>query len=75
MNIMMIYAKPDDEKKPRFGFSYEMLLIATILREEFNVLIKDYSCEQFEDKKLLLDLQNRTISTVLIECDSFALKR
>ncbi len=75
MNIMMIYAKPDDEKKPRFGFSYEMLLIATILREEFNVLIRDYSCEQFEDKELLLDLQNQRISTVLIECDSFALKR
>lgn len=71
----MIYAKPDDEKKPRFGFSYEMMLIATILSEEFNLLIKDYSCEQFEIKNLLLDLQNRKIGTVLIECDSFALKR
>lgn len=75
MNIMMIYAKPDIEKKPRFGFSYEMLLIATILSEKFNTLIRDYSCEQFEEKNLCLDLQNRKIDIVLIECDSFALKR
>lgn len=75
MNIMLIYAKPDIEKKPRFGFSYEMLLISTILNEKFKTFIRDYSCEHFEEKTLCLDLVNRDIGIVLIECDSFALKR
>ena len=42
MNVLVIYPKPDKAKKPRFGFSYEMLLIATILSKYHQVGIKDY---------------------------------
>jgi tRNA A37 methylthiotransferase MiaB len=75
MKIMLIYGKPDVVKKPRFGFSYEMLIISTILKKDFDVYIKDYSCEKFDENELSWELKEKMIDIVLIECDSFALKR
>lgn len=73
MNILMIYPQPDQNKHPRFGFSYEMLLIATILSKYHNLTIKDYSCERRDDQQLMSQVMD--IDLVLVECDSFALKR
>lgn len=75
MNVLVIYPKPDKAKKPRFGFSYEMLLIATVLAKYHNVRIKDYSCETFDERELIEYVRREDIDIALVECDSYALKR
>ena len=75
MNIVIVYPEPDVKRKPRFGFSYDMLLIATVLEEKHNVIIKDFSCEEYSDNWLMELVQNISIDIILVECDSFALKR
>lgn len=75
MNILVIYPQPDKFKKPRFGFSYEMLMISTILEKYHNVYIKDFSCESFETSDLVEYIHRENIDIALIECDSYALKR
>ena len=75
MNILLIYPQPDILRKPRFGFSYELLILATVLELKHKIHIKDYSCEDFNENELLMFCRNESIELVLIECDSFALKR
>lgn len=75
MKILMIYPQPDQSKKPRFGFSYEMLTIATLLSKYHSVVIKDYSCEVRNDDWFVSQIKRGEIDLVLVECDSFALKR
>ena len=75
MNVLVIYPKPDKAKKPRFGFSYEMLLIATILSKYHQVGIKDYSCETFDEHELIEYVRREDVDIALVECDSYALKR
>lgn len=75
MNILVVYPRPDKQKNPRFGFSYDMMIIATVLTERHNVVIRDYSCENFDKSLFLEDVKNNQIQLALIECDSFALKR
>lgn len=75
MNILMIYPKPDKSKKPRFGFSYEMLTISTVLAKYHNVHIKDFSCESFDEGGFVEYIQRESINIALVECDSYALKR
>lgn len=71
----MIYPQPDQRKNPRFGFSYELLTIATVLSKYHSIIIKDYSCEYRDDQKLVLQIEKDNVDLVLVECDSFALKR
>lgn len=75
MNILVIYPQPDKFKKPRFGFSYEMLTISTVLAKYHNVYIKDFSCEAFETSDFVEYVRRESIDIALIECDSYALKR
>ncbi len=75
MNILMIYPKPDKSKKPRFGFSYEMLTISTVLAKHHNVHIKDFSCESFDECDFVEYIHRENINIALVECDSYALKR
>lgn len=75
MNILVVYPKPDEQKKPRFGFSYDMMIVATVLGEEHNVVIRDYSCEDFDRTSFLKDINNDKIQLAFIYCDSFSLKR
>lgn len=75
MNILMIYPKPDKSKKPRFGFSYEMLTISTVLAKYHNVHIKDFSCESFDEYGFVEYIKRECIDIALVECDSYALKR
>lgn len=75
MNILVIYPKPDEFKRPRFGFSYEMLMIATVLEKHHNVYIKDFSCESFDVSDFVEYIRRENIDIALVECDSYALKR
>ena len=75
MNILMIYPKPDKFKKPRFGFSYEMLIISTVLSKYHNVSIKDFSCEHFDMHNFMGYVSVEHFDLALVECDSYALKR
>lgn len=75
MNILIVYPKPDKYKKPRFGFSYEMLTIATVLSKYHRVNIKDFSCESYNECEFIEYVRRERIDVSLIECDSYALKR
>lgn len=75
MNILVIYPRPDKFKRPRFGFSYEMMIISTILAKYHNISIKDYSCEKFDVCEFMKYLDSKNVDLVLVECDSYALKR
>lgn len=75
MNILVIYPQPDFVRKPRFGFSYELLTLATVLEKSHRVYIKDYSCEEYSRDQLIEFCCKASIEIALIECDSFALKR
>lgn len=75
MNICMIYPKPDNLKKSRFGFSYELLTLATILSKYHKVHIMDFSCEPFDVHTFIEYVFKKKINIAFIECDSYALKR
>lgn len=75
MTILVIYPQPDKSKKPRFGFSYEMLTISTVLAKYHNVHIKDFSCESFDIFDFVEYIHSENIDIALVECDSYALKR
>lgn len=75
MNILVIYPQPDKFKKPRFGFSYEMLMISTVLEKHHNIYIKDFSCESFDTSDFVEYIDRENIDIALVECDSYALKR
>jgi tRNA A37 methylthiotransferase MiaB len=73
---MIIYPRPNEYKKPRFGFSYNWAMIGAILYNAgCNVIIHDYSCENFNKEEFVSQLQNERIQLVIIEFDSFSLKR
>jgi len=72
---MVIYPKPNEDKKPRFGFSYNWALIGTALYNNgHNIILHDYSCENFNADIFFSQLIKK-IQLVIIEFDSFALKR
>ena len=75
MNILLIYPRPDVIKNARFGFSYELLLLATILRRYHETELHDYSCEPYCEQVFKRMLSARNYDLILVECDSFALKR
>lgn len=75
MNILLIYPRPDADKHARFGFSYEMLTVATVLRTYHSITIKDYSCQEFDPAALSAEIGQGRFDLLLLECDSFALKR
>lgn len=75
MNILIVYPQPDKQKNPRFGFSYDMMIIATLLSSRHNVIIRDYSCEKYNKSSFLEEVEINQIQLAFVECDSFALKR
>lgn len=75
-SIMVIYPKPNENKKPRFGFSYNWALIGTALyNDRHDIIMHDYSCEDFNYNVFFSQLINKKTQLVIIEFDSFALKR
>lgn len=75
MRILLVYPRPDLDKHPRFGFSYEMLTIATLLQKYHYITIKDYSCQNFDPISFSSEINKGNFDILIIECDSFALKR
>ena len=75
MRALLIYPRPDESKGARFGFSYEQVMLATILQPYWEVTIKDYSCEIYDEQWLIQKVKSGFFDILLIECDSFALKR
>ena len=75
MNILIVYPRPDEEKNPRFGFSYEMLTIAAVLSPYHRVTIVDYSRESYDNLAFSTQIGRGGIDLLILECDSFALKR
>lgn len=75
MKILLVYPGPDKVKKARFGFSYELLIIATILKKYHTIRIHDFSCESFIKESFTIELLNEKYDLIMVECDSFALKR
>lgn len=75
MKILLIYPQPDTNKHARFGFSYEMLTVATVLSAYHSVTVRDYSCEKFDSASLSVKIDQGCFDLLLLECDSFALKR
>jgi tRNA A37 methylthiotransferase MiaB len=75
-NIMIIYPKPDIDKKSRFGFSYDLMIIATILSDRgHNTYIRDFSCQNYNKSEFISEITNKKIDMAVIEFDSFSLKR
>ena len=75
MNILLVYPHPDKKKHPRFGFSYEMLTIAAVLGTYHHITIRDYSSEIYDAAGLSADIRQGTFDLLILECDTFALKR
>jgi uncharacterized radical SAM superfamily protein len=75
-NVMVIYPRPNEYKNPRFGFSYNWALIGTVLYNSgHKVILHDYSCEDFDKNAFVFQLIHEKTQLVLIEFDSFSLKR
>lgn len=73
-NIMLIYPEPEQIKDWRFGFSLNLLYVSSILkRAGHQVVFKDYSVEKMDQDSLQQLL--KTTDAVIIEFDSFPLKR
>jgi radical SAM superfamily enzyme YgiQ (UPF0313 family) len=73
---MVIYPHPNEDKKARFGFSYNWALLATVLNNaDSNVIVHDYSCEEFDENVFFSQFTQEQITLVILEFDSFALKR
>ncbi|CDF00944.1 radical SAM domain protein [Ruminococcus sp. CAG:624] len=74
--ILLVYPKPKFEKNPRFGFSIQLLQLSSILKKsEFDVYYIDYSYTDYNSSELIKYLSINKIETVVVEIDSFALKR
>jgi uncharacterized radical SAM superfamily protein len=60
----------------RFGFSYNWAMIGAILYNAgHKIILHDYSCEDFDNDAFVSQLINEKTRSVIIEFDSFALKR
>lgn len=75
-NILLIYPKPSLDKNPRFGFSVQLLQLATILKtNKANVFYLDYSYKEYYAENLIHYININNIDTIITEIDTFALKR
>ena len=74
--ILLVYPKPKLNKSPRFGFSIQLLQISSILKNNgFDVNYLDFSYEKYDKYKFLNYIKTNNIEAVVVEIDSFALKR
>ncbi|OQX27548.1 MAG: hypothetical protein BWK80_04745 [Desulfobacteraceae bacterium IS3] len=74
VKIVLVYPKPSDVKNTRFGYSLNLLYLASILRREgYQVEYIDYSLDKYAEAKLKVLLNHA--KAVIIEFDSYPLKR
>ena len=75
-NILLVYPKPSFFKNPRFSFSIKLLQVAQLLQDNgYNVHYLDYSYKLYDPIEFDNFLKKFTIDVVILECDSFALKK
>lgn len=74
-DILLIYPKPHVFKKWRFGFSLNLLYLSALLKKANHHIVDlvDYSVEDFNQERLNNYLKSTDI--IIIEFDSFPLKR
>ncbi len=75
MKILLVYPRPDVHKRTRFGFSYDLFTIATVLQAHHQVTTRDYSCEDYDPRWIIERVERGAFDLLILECDSFALKR
>jgi len=73
--ILLVYPAPDEFKERRFGYSLDMLYLASILKKGGHRIVKylDYSVETFEMKDFFSYADRADL--IIFELDSFPLKR
>ncbi|MDR3110661.1 MAG: radical SAM protein [Planctomycetaceae bacterium] len=75
-NVAIIYSRPNEMKDSRFGFSEHWALLGTVLHNVgHKVVLLDYSVERFDKNHFLALLQKELIQLIVIEFDSFTIKR
>ena len=75
-NVLLIYPKPKYNKNPRFGFSIQLLQLSSILKMNgYNIFYIDYSYCNYVEEDLKKYLEYNKISNIIVEVDTFALKR
>lgn len=73
-SVLLIYPAPEVIKDWRFGFSLNLLYLSSILKQAgHQVVLKDYSVEKMEIE--VINQLLKTTDVVIIEFDSFPLKR
>ena len=73
---MVVYPRPNETKHCRFGFSRQWALLGTIFNNiGQKVLLRDYSVDNFDQSQFILLLHRENVQLVLIEFDSFTIKR
>ncbi|MCA1902624.1 MAG: radical SAM protein [Candidatus Hydrogenedens sp.] len=71
--VLLIYPRPNEIKKTRFGYSLELLYIATILKDNHDIIYLDFSCEKFVRNNFFLLVNWADV--IVVEFDVFSLKR
>jgi radical SAM superfamily enzyme YgiQ (UPF0313 family) len=74
-DILLVYPAPVEFKERRFGFSLDLLYIASLLKQAGHSIVNylDYSIEPFDLERFYINADKADV--VIIEFDSFPLKR
>lgn len=74
-HILLIYPEPDVKKNPRFGYSLNLLYLASLLKGiGYSITAYvDYSLEEYSSSAIDNFIENSDI--IIVEFDSFSLKR
>jgi anaerobic magnesium-protoporphyrin IX monomethyl ester cyclase len=74
-DVLLVYPAPDEFKERRFGFSLDLLYLASLLKQAGHHIINylDYSVEAFDLEAFYGNTDRAGV--VIVELDSFPLKR
>jgi len=74
-DILLVYPAPEEFKERRFGFSLDLLYIASLLKQAGHKIVNylDYSIDSFEPDKFRQNVDKADV--VILEFDTFPLKR
>lgn len=75
-NVLLVYPQPGLQKNPRFGFSMQLLQLSSILKKfGTNNFYLDFSYGKYEKSDFGNFVKNNKIDIIIVEVDTFALKR
>jgi anaerobic magnesium-protoporphyrin IX monomethyl ester cyclase len=74
-SVLLIYPEPEEDKYPRFGFSLNLLYLASLIKNSGHDILKymDYSLEYYSLDEFVLYVAQSDF--IIVELDSFSLKR